>query len=123
MFPEVDVIADAIHIGIGDRSHVQGQGEFLVLVPLETLGQVIFHTDTHIDAKRCEKSGDLVVGVLGVVAEQLGLEREVERIEPFVIRLVTKVGMQTQDIVTDLIVTQRVFRGGVSVGFPFQLVG
>ena len=94
-----------------------------MLIALETLGQVIFHTDTDVDAEWREQGGDSIVGVLGEIAEQLGLEREVERIEPFVLCLVTKVAMQTQHVVANLVVAQRVFRRGVSIGFPFQLVG
>ena len=60
--------------------------------------------------------------VLLIVGEELGLELSVERIVPFVERLVAEVAVYTEYVVTDLIVPSGILRCRIYAGFEFQFV-
>ena len=92
-----------IHICIGDRRQVGAEFNLLMLVGKLFL-QLVFHTETEVDRERGKECGLFDVLVLLIVGEELGLELSVERIVPFVERLVADVAVYTEYVVTDLIV-------------------
>ena len=101
---QVDIFVRAIHKCIREWSQVGRQCQFLMAAVCKALVQVVFHTKTEVDAERRKEPGQLVVRVLGKIAEHLRLECGIECVEPFVEGLITDVAVQTQYVVTDLIV-------------------
>ena len=94
-----------------------------MLVACEAFVQIVFHPQSDVDGEWSHECSQLVFRVFCEVGEHLCLECRIKRVEPVTESFVTDVTVQTQNVIPNLIIVNRIFRCSIDSGFPFQFVG
>ena len=93
------------------------------MLVLELLFQVIFHTDTDIDAVWRKETGLANVRILRITTQELRLELHVQSIIPLAERTITEVGVDTEHIITHFVIAQSVVRSRINRILYLQFIG